>query len=189
MIDALDLSLREWDSSGEVLVDLASYDHVDWCPMWVTRCEYDHNTWLHLRPADASRGGWAVACSPERSADARQNTLARSEDIRWRAPQQCTGIVHTNLGKCREGDSLPEEVAHLELANRPRALAQDVAFATVGKRCAHSSQRNRLATGREVGEACPPASTTGFGFLRDGSRAILYSAVGRRWLVRSFQGS
>src|SRR5205807_7314637 len=43
------------------------------------------------------------------------------------------GLVHTDLGDFIEGGGLLEELAHLELAGRPRTLAQDVAFATIGK--------------------------------------------------------
>ena len=87
--------------------------------------------------------------------------------------QQRAGVVHTNLGEFTEGDGLFEELTHLEFSGGPRALAQDVAFATIGKPLLtfHTSQRS--ATWREVAAARPSASTTGFEFLRDGSRAIL----------------
>jgi len=47
--------------------------------------------------------------------------------------QQRAGVVHTNLGEFTEGDGLFEELTHLEFSGGPRALAQDVAFATIGK--------------------------------------------------------
>jgi hypothetical protein len=60
-------------------------------------------------------------------------------ELKWCRPElepgiDClAGVVHTSLGEFAEGDGLLEELADLELPRRPRALAQNVAFATIGK--------------------------------------------------------